>query len=194
MLLSPLFLLTALSIVATSRGPVFFRQARVGFRGKPFGFIKFRSMVHDAEARRESLGELNKHETGPIFKVNDDPRVTRVGHIIRRTSIDELPQLFHVLKGTMSLVGPRPLPYQDLDANYHDLPSDMARSYASWKRLRKLAKPGLSGIWQVSGRSELDFQEWMWMDLEYIESWTLWLDITLLARTVPAVLSGRGAY
>jgi exopolysaccharide biosynthesis polyprenyl glycosylphosphotransferase len=181
-LLSPLFLITSLAIALTSRGPILFSQERVGYMGRRFRFLKFRSMCHDAEERKGELLELNHHDYGPIFKVRDDPRMTPVGKLIRRLSIDELPQLFHVLTGDMSLVGPRP-----------PLPDEVA-TYGRREALRLTVKPGMTCIWQVSGRSELDFDTWVDMDLEYIRSWSLWLDLKLLFRTVPAVVSGRGAY
>lgn len=180
--LSPVIFVTALLIALTSRGPVFFRQERVGRFGEEFRFLKFRSMYLDAEARKVELTALNQHVSGPIFKIKGDPRITPVGKVIRKLSIDELPQLLHVLSGKMSLVGPRP-----------PLPSEV-ESYGSheWKRL--MVKPGITCIWQVNGRSDLDFATWVDMDIEYIENWNLWLDLTLLLKTIPAVLTGRGAY
>lgn len=192
--LAPLMILTSLVIVLTSRGPVFFAQDRVGYMGRRFKFLKFRSMCHDAEDRKEEVLAHNHHESGPIFKARNDPRMTRVGRLIRRLSIDELPQLFHVLSGEMSLVGPRPLPYEDVIAQ---IPKDHLSNesmYITRDLQRLTAKPGITCIWQVSGRSELDYETWVAMDIEYIENWSLWFDIRLLARTIPAVLSGRGAY
>ena len=179
--LSPLMLLTAVAVAFTSRGPIFFVQERVGQEGKPFRMLKFRSMVVDAEAQRHALQGLNLHASGPIFKIRDDPRITPIGKVLRLLSVDELPQLLNVLVGAMSLVGPRP-----------PLP-DEVRTYKDWEAQRLLAKPGITCLWQVSGRSELDFGTWVRLDLEYIESWSLWLDIKLLARTIPAVVSRRGA-
>jgi exopolysaccharide biosynthesis polyprenyl glycosylphosphotransferase len=180
-ILAPLLLAVAILVKASSRGSVFYVQQRVGRGGEPFRMIKFRSMYVDAHDRRDEHTEHNIHE-GPIFKIRDDPRVTSVGRVIRRLSIDELPQLFNVLKGDMSLVGPRPpLPEEFLD-------------YTERERQRLLVKPGVTCIWQVSGRSDLDFQTWIDMDLEYIGSWSLRLDLKLLAKTVPAVITGRGAY
>jgi lipopolysaccharide/colanic/teichoic acid biosynthesis glycosyltransferase len=143
--------------------------------------LKFRSMVQDAEAQRDALQSLNDHVSGPIFKIRDDPRITPVGRVMRLLSIDELPQLLNVLGGSMSLVGPRP-----------PLPVEV-QTYDDWEAQRLLAKPGITCIWQVSGRSELDFESWVRLDLEYMETWSLWLDLRLLARTIPAVVSRRGA-
>jgi exopolysaccharide biosynthesis polyprenyl glycosylphosphotransferase len=179
--LSPVLLIVAFLVKLTSRGPVLYVQQRVGRGGEPFRMVKFRSMYRDAHDRRDEHVHQNIHE-GPIFKIREDPRVTPVGRAIRRLSIDELPQFFHVLKGDMSLVGPRPpLPEEFLD-------------YTERERRRLLVKPGLTCIWQVSGRSDVDFETWVDMDLEYIETWSLWLDLKLLAKTLPAVLTGRGAY
>ena len=179
--LTPFLVAVALLVKVTSRGPVFFVQQRVGRGGEPFGMIKFRSMCLDAHDRRGEHLDDNMHD-GPIFKIRRDPRVTTVGRAIRRLSIDELPQLFNVLKGDMSLVGPRP-----------PLTEELA-SYTERERQRLLVKPGITCIWQVSGRSDLDFQTWVDMDLEYIDTWSFWLDVRLLAKTLPAVISGRGAY
>lgn len=179
--LTPVLLAVALLISVTSRGPVFYVQARVGRGGEPFRMLKFRSMYRDVHARRYEHAEQNIHQ-GPIFKIRDDPRITPVGRAIRRLSIDELPQLFNVLMGSMSLVGPRPaLPEEFLD-------------YTERERQRLLVKPGVTCIWQVSGRSDVDFDTWIDMDLEYIEGWSLRMDLKLLAKTVPAVITGRGAY
>ena len=179
--LSPIMAAAALAIRLTSRGPVLFSQERIGYRGEPFTMLKFRSMALDAEDRLAEVYELNEHH-GPVFKVKDDPRITRVGKFLRRTSIDEMPQLLHVLTGEMSLVGPRPA-----------LPAEVEH-YTPYIGQRLLAKPGLTCIWQVSGRSNLDFDTWVELDLDYIEQWTLRLDLQLLAETLPAVLSTRGAY
>jgi exopolysaccharide biosynthesis polyprenyl glycosylphosphotransferase len=179
--LTPLLLAVAILVGTTSRGPIFYVQERVGRGGKPFRMLKFRSMYRDAHDRRFEHVEQNMHQ-GPIFKIRDDPRITPVGRAIRRLSIDELPQFFNVLMGRMSLVGPRPpLPEEFLD-------------YTDRERQRLLVKPGVTCIWQVSGRSDIDFKTWIDMDLEYIETWSVRLDLKLLAKTVPAVLSGRGAY
>ncbi len=179
--LTPVLLAVALLIKTTSRGSVFYVQERVGRDGKPFRMMKFRSMYRNAHAERNEHAELNIHQ-GPIFKIRDDPRITPVGRAIRRLSIDELPQFFNVLMGSMSLVGPRPaLPEEFLD-------------YTERERQRLLVKPGVTCIWQVSGRSDVDFATWIDMDLEYIEDWSLRLDLKLLMKTVPAVITGRGAY
>jgi exopolysaccharide biosynthesis polyprenyl glycosylphosphotransferase len=179
--LSPLLLVVALLVKLTSHGPVLFVQKRVGKDGRPFSMLKFRSMCRDALERRAEHEALNLH-TGPIFKAKDDPRVTRVGRFIRRLSIDEIPQLLNVLWGDMSLVGPRPC-----------LPEEFAR-YDSRERQKILVKPGLTCIWQVSGRSDVGFDRWVEMDLSYISSWSFWLDLKLLFLTFPAVFSRRGAY
>lgn len=179
--LTPVLLAVALLIKCTSRGSVFYVQERVGRAGEPFRMVKFRSMYRDAHERRAEHAEQNMHQ-GPIFKIRDDPRITPVGRAIRRLSIDELPQFFNVLMGRMSLVGPRPaLPEEFLD-------------YTERERGRLLVKPGVTCIWQVSGRSDVDFDTWIDMDLEYIEDWSLRMDCLLLAKTVPAVITGRGAY
>ncbi len=180
-LLSPIFLVVATAVMLTSPGPVIFRQVRVGKDGKEFYFYKFRSMRVNAEAEREDLQEHNE-SIGPVFKIKDDPRLTRIGRLIRRTSLDELPQLWNVLKGEMSLVGPRP-----------PIPGEVGK-YSEWESQRLVVKPGITCIWQVSGRSEIDFDTWVKMDIDYIENWSLRNDISLLAKTVPAVLSRRGAY
>jgi exopolysaccharide biosynthesis polyprenyl glycosylphosphotransferase len=180
-LFSPILLITALAVVATSRGPVIFRQQRVGQGGDLFEFFKFRSMYMTAEEDRYLLVDQNEAD-GPIFKIAADPRITPVGKFIRRTSIDELPQLWNVLRGDMSLVGPRP-----------PLPEEVAQ-YTDWERQRLMVRPGVTGIWQVSGRSDLDFETWVAMDVEYIEEWRPSLDFALMVKTIPAVLSGRGAY
>ncbi len=180
LVLTPLLVVTALAILITMGRPIFYSQERAGLRGRPFRFLKFRSMVADAETRKAALRAANE-TGGPTFKMTDDPRITRLGRFLRRTSIDELPQLFHVLLGTMSLVGPRPLPI------------DEQRNIHGWHRRRLSMKPGLTCLWQVSGRSSIGFEEWMELDLRYVDEWSLWLDVVLLARTVPAVVSGRGA-
>ena len=170
----------ALAIRLSSRGPVLYRQVRCGLQGRRFELLKFRTMVEGADRMQPELAHLNVMD-GPVFKAPGDPRVTRVGRWLRRWSLDELPQLVNVLKGDMSLVGPRP-----------PLPEEVER-YEPWQRRRLAMKPGLTCLWQVSGRSELDFGTWMAMDLAYIDHWSLWLDFKILLRTVPAVLGGRGA-
>jgi exopolysaccharide biosynthesis polyprenyl glycosylphosphotransferase len=179
---SPLFLLVALVIKWTSPGPVFFRQRRAGLNGKPFTMYKFRSMVTNAEQLQQELSTLNEM-SGPVFKVTNDPRVTKFGRLIRKFSIDEFPQLWNVLQGDMSLVGPRPLPVDEV--NRFD---DLAH------RRRLSVKPGLTCLWQVGGRNEVsDFKEWVRLDLEYIDHWSLWLDFKILWLTIPVVLLGKGA-
>jgi exopolysaccharide biosynthesis polyprenyl glycosylphosphotransferase len=177
---APLWPLIALAIRLGSRGTVFYRQVRCGLRGRRFELLKFRTMVKGAERMRPEVAHLNVMN-GPVFKAPRDPRVTRVGRWLRRSSLDEIPQLINVLKGDMSLVGPRP-----------PLPDEVAR-YERWQRRRLAMKPGLTCLWQISGRSEVDFARWMAMDLAYIDNWSLWLDLKILALTVPAVLGGRGA-
>jgi exopolysaccharide biosynthesis polyprenyl glycosylphosphotransferase len=178
--LSPLFLAVAAAIKLESPGPVFFRQRRVGMNGREFMLNKFRSMYADAESRLESLRARNE-VSGPVFKMRDDPRVTRVGRFLRRTSIDELPQFWNVLRGEMSVVGPRP-----------PIPSEV-KQYQRWHRRRLSVRPGITCTWQVSGRSGIAFDRWMKLDLAYIDNWSLWHDVKILARTIPAVLTGRGA-
>ena len=180
-LLAPVLLACALAVMISSPGPVFYTSWRVGKNGEVFRFRKFRSMREDADEVKAELAVLNE-QTGPIFKIREDPRVTPVGRWLRRTSLDELPQLFHVASGRMSLVGPRP-----------HLPEEVAM-YGSRAYQRLSVKPGVTCIWQVSGRSDLGFDTWIDLDLEYIQRWTLWSDVRLLALTVPAVISGRGAY
>jgi exopolysaccharide biosynthesis polyprenyl glycosylphosphotransferase len=179
--ISPLLALVALAIKIDSRGPVFYGQLRVGKDGRMFRMLKFRSMVTDAEAQLATLKAQNE-ATGPLFKMKRDPRVTRVGGFIRRWSLDELPQLFNVLLGDMSLVGPRP-----------PIPSEVSE-YEEWQLGRLRATPGLTGLWQVSGRSEVPFHDMVRLDLHYIRNWSLSLDLEILLRTIPAVLTSRGAY
>src|SRR5215210_4875799 len=181
-LLSPLLLTAAVAVKVSSPGPVFYVSERVGRGGRPFRMIKFRSMVHGAHGARGHHGHLNIHDSGPVFEIRDDPRVTGVGRLLRRWSIDELPQLWNVLRGAMSVVGPRP-----------PLPEEFLH-YGPREQRRLEVKPGVTCIWQVSGRSDVDFETWVDMDIAYIETWSLRLDARLLARTVAAVLSGRGAY
>ncbi|HEU5198706.1 MAG TPA: sugar transferase [Ktedonobacterales bacterium] len=178
---SPIWLLAALVIKLDSRGPVLFKQQRVGYRGRLFQVYKFRSMRQHADQEQAALRQMNE-ASGPIFKIKEDPRRTRVGKFLRSTSIDELPQLLNVLKGEMSLVGPRP-----------PLPSEVEQ-YEAWERGRLEVLPGITGLWQVRGRSELDFDEMVLMDLYYIENWSLRLDLHILLKTIPAVLFSRGAY
>ena len=181
LLLSPVLIAAAIAVKLSSPGPVFYVSGRVGKDGHPFPFAKFRSMRCNAEYEKPHLVDLNE-ASGPVFKVRDDPRITKAGRVLRKLSIDELPQLFHVLSGKMSLVGPRP-PLPEEVVTYSEL---------EWQRL--LVKPGITCIWQVSGRSDLDFDTWVQMDIQYIEEWTVFGDLRLLGRTIPAVLTGRGAY
>jgi len=180
LLFLPLFVIISILIKTTSKGPVFFKQQRVGYNGRLFTLYKFRTMVKDAEKLKCKLWHCNEMD-GPVFKMRDDPRVTRVGAVLRRASVDELPQLINVLKGDMSLVGPRP-----------PVPPEVAR-YSLPDRRRLSMKPGITGIWQVSGRNNISFSQWMEMDREYIDHWSLWLDLKILLRTIPVVLKGEGA-
>jgi exopolysaccharide biosynthesis polyprenyl glycosylphosphotransferase len=179
--ISPLLIAVAIAIKLDSQGPVFYRQQRVGKNGRQFWMFKFRSMVQDAERHLEILRDRNE-ASGPLFKMRQDPRVTRVGRFIRRWSIDELPQLLNVLHGDMSLVGPRP-----------PIPAEVAE-YEDWQLGRLRAVPGLTGLWQVSGRSEVPFHDMVRLDLHYIRNWSMGLDVEILLRTIPAVLTNRGAY
>jgi exopolysaccharide biosynthesis polyprenyl glycosylphosphotransferase len=181
-LLSPLMLLITVLIRSTSRGPALYAQIRIGRNGRPFRMYKFRSMHIGADARRAELADRNEVVDGVLFKIHDDPRITRAGRVLRRFSLDELPQLFNVVGGSMSLVGPRP-----------PLPIEVARYDADVRR-RLLVKPGLTGLWQVSGRSDLSWEEAVRLDLHYVENWSLGLDMLLLLKTAPAVLKATGAY
>jgi exopolysaccharide biosynthesis polyprenyl glycosylphosphotransferase len=176
----PLLLAVALAVKVTSRGPVLFIQRRGGLNGRPFPMLKFRTMRADAEMEREALLGANEMD-GPVFKIRDDPRVTALGRLLRRTSIDELPQVVNVLLGHMSLVGPRPLPVIE------------TANVIGPHRRRLSVRPGITCLWQISGRNELGFQEWMNLDLQYVDNWSLGLDFAILLRTVPALLSRRGA-
>ncbi|HAB18676.1 MAG TPA: sugar transferase [Verrucomicrobiota bacterium] len=175
-------LVLALLVKLTSPGPVLFRQERAGLNGRPFTMLKFRTMVSNAEQLKLELAQLNEM-TGPVFKISNDPRITPLGRTLRKYSLDELPQLFNVFRGEMSLVGPRPLPVDEV--RRFDDPAD---------RRRLSVRPGLTCLWQVSGRNEVtDFKEWVRLDLEYIDNWSLWLDLKILLRTIPAVFAGTGA-
>lgn len=180
LLLSPAMITVTLLILATMGRPVLFSQERIGYHGRRFRMHKFRSMVNDAERQRDALGGRNEMG-GPVFKIAADPRITPLGRVLRKYSLDELPQLFNVLGGSMSLVGPRPLPV----AEQQQISGPMRR--------RLSMKPGITGLWQVSGRSNVSFEEWMRLDLEYVDNFSLKLDLQLLLRTIPSVLSGRGA-
>ena len=182
----PPLLLVAAVIKLQDGGPVLFVQDRCGRGGRKFPFFKFRSMVVDAEARRAELQARNEAD-GVLFKLKDDPRITPFGHFIRKYSIDEFPQLINVLRGDMNLVGPRPLPMKDLEG----IEGDPELEY--WFEMRSKVNPGLTGMWQVAGRSDLGFKDMIQLDIDYIQSWSLWLDLVILIKTVPAVLRGRGA-
>ncbi|HVP60710.1 MAG TPA: sugar transferase [Myxococcaceae bacterium] len=179
--LFPLLLVVAALVKLTSPGTVFFRQLRVGLHGKKFHMLKFRSMVSNAEALKATLASQNE-QSGPVFKMKHDPRVTPLGRVLRKYSIDELPQLVNVLRGDMTLVGPRP-----------PVPQEVAL-YEPWQRRRLSVPPGLTCLWQVSGRNDVAFEDWMYLDLQYIDHWSVGQDIGLLLKTVPAVVSGRGSH
>jgi exopolysaccharide biosynthesis polyprenyl glycosylphosphotransferase len=181
LLATPFWLLVALAVKLDSPGPVFYRDRRVGLGEGEFGMFKFRSMYIDASERQAGLEGANE-ASGPLFKIKDDPRVTKVGRIMRRYSIDELPQVLNVLRGEMSLVGPRPLPLRDFV------------QLEDWHRKRYLVLPGMTGLWQVSGRIDLSFDDLVRLDFYYLENWSIWLDISILAKTLPAVVARRGAY
>ena len=179
-LLSPLMLVIGMAVKLTSRGPVFYRQTRCGLFGRRFTLVKFRTMVDGAQDKLWEIRHLNEM-SGPVFKMRNDPRVTPLGKYLRKFSLDEVPQFWNVIKGEMSIVGPRaPLPEE-------------VEFYSSRQRRRLSVKPGITCLWQVSGRSEIDFQRWMDLDLQYIDNWSLWLDLSIMVKTIPAVFSGRGA-
>lgn len=180
-LFSPLFLVVGILIRLTSKGPVFFLQHRLGLNKRRFQIYKFRTMIADAEKRQAALERFNEQK-GPVFKIRHDPRVTPLGRMLRKSSIDELPQLINVLKGEMSLVGPRPLPVRD----YKGFDTD-------WHRRRFSVRPGITCLWQISGRNTIGFDKWMEMDIRYIDEWSLWLDFRILAETIPVILKGTGA-
>jgi exopolysaccharide biosynthesis polyprenyl glycosylphosphotransferase len=180
-LLFPLFVIVAILIKLTSPGPVFFAQKRVGLNKRPFTMYKFRTMVASAETMQGTLAHLNEM-TGPVFKIKNDPRITPIGRVLRKASIDELPQLFNVLKGDMSLVGPRAMSVRDYQLFSED-----------WQRRRFSVPPGITCLWQVYGRNTIPFEQWMVLDMQYIDRWSLWLDIKILALTIPAVFRGLGA-
>jgi exopolysaccharide biosynthesis polyprenyl glycosylphosphotransferase len=178
--LAPVFLVTAALIKFTSEGPVFFTQERLGLGKRRFKVYKFRTMVVDAESRQAELEHKNEVD-GPVFKIMHDPRITAVGRFLRKTSIDELPQLFNVIKGEMSLVGPRPLPVRDCEGFSEN-----------WHRRRFSVRPGITCLWQVEGRNSIPFEEWMKLDMRYIDNWSIWLDVKILFKTIPTVLRGSG--
>jgi exopolysaccharide biosynthesis polyprenyl glycosylphosphotransferase len=180
--LAPLFAVVILLIRLDSPGRVFFAQERVGFNKRRFRMLKFRTMVEGSDQQQRMFEQLNEAE-GPVFKIKNDPRITWMGKFLRRFSIDELPQLFNVLRGDMSLVGPRPLPVRDVE-----------RIDKQWHKRRFSIKPGITCLWQVNGRSNIGFNEWVRMDLDYIDKWSLGLDLVILLKTLPAVLRGPGAY
>jgi exopolysaccharide biosynthesis polyprenyl glycosylphosphotransferase len=179
--LSPILLCAAVLVKVTSRGPIFFLQERVGFNKRKFKVFKFRTMVPEAEKLLANLEHQNE-VAGPVFKIKKDPRITPVGSFLRRSSIDELPQLLNVLRGEMSLVGPRPLPVRDYQGFNQD-----------WQRRRFSVRPGITCLWQINGRSSIAFDQWMELDIQYLDEWSLWLDFKILARTIPAVFKGSGA-
>lgn len=180
--MAPLLMIVTVLIKLDSPGSVFYKQERVGLNKRRFRVFKFRTMVDGAEKQQPILERLNE-AAGPVFKIKADPRITRIGKFLRRFSIDELPQLFNVLRGEMSLVGPRPLPVRDIE-----------RIDAQWHKRRLSVKPGVTCLWQVNGRSDVSFDHWVRMDLEYIDKWSLGLDMKILVKTIPAVLKGSGAY
>jgi len=181
LIFSPIFLLTAIAIKLTSPGSIFFIQERLGLNKRHFRMYKFRTMLPDAELKQDELESLNE-ASGPVFKIKKDPRITPIGKILRKLSIDELPQLFNVFKGDMSLVGPRPLPIRDYNGFSED-----------WHRRRFSVRPGITCLWQINGRSDTSFEEWMEMDMEYIDKWTLWMDLRIILLTIPVVVRGSGA-
>jgi lipopolysaccharide/colanic/teichoic acid biosynthesis glycosyltransferase len=177
----PIWLLIALAIKLDSRGPVLYSDRRVGLNETEFDMLKFRTMRADAEEHQAELERRNEAD-GALFKIKDDPRVTRVGDILRRFSLDEVPQVLNVLRGEMSLVGPRPLPVRDYEL------------LEPWHRKRYLVLPGMTGLWQIAGRSSLGFDDLVRLDFYYLEHWSIWLDISILLKTLPAVVGRRGAY
>lgn len=178
--LSPVFVLAAVAVLLDDGRPILFTQPRAGRNGKPFRIYKFRTMTRGADAQRAGLRDRNEVSGNASFKLADDPRVTRIGRLLRRTSVDELPQLWNVMNGEMSLVGPRPHPFDDV------------AGYEPWQRRRLTVKPGITGLWQVKGRLEPTFDRWVQLDLEYIDGWSIWLDFRLLLQTIPALLRAEG--
>jgi exopolysaccharide biosynthesis polyprenyl glycosylphosphotransferase len=180
-LLLPIIPVIAIMIKLDTPGPVFFKQDRVGRLGRVFKFYKFRSMYREAETRKSEIEKLNEQD-GPVFKIRSDPRVTSVGSFLRRSSLDEIPQILNVLKGDMSLVGPRP-----------QMPSEVAQ-YEPWHRKRLEVKPGITCLWQISGRSHISFDEWMRLDVEYLKQRSIATDLSIILKTIPAVIARKGAY
>jgi exopolysaccharide biosynthesis polyprenyl glycosylphosphotransferase len=180
-ILSPIFIAISVLIKITSKGGILYKQERIGLNGKPFSMLKFRTMFENADKIKEELNHLNKMDK-VVFKIKDDPRITKIGKILRRFSLDESPQLFNVLKGDMSLVGPRPPLAEEV------------RRYQDWQRKRLSIKPGLTCIWLIRGRSDLPFEEWMRLDLEYINNWSLSLDFFIFVKSIPVLITGKGAY
>jgi lipopolysaccharide/colanic/teichoic acid biosynthesis glycosyltransferase len=179
--LSPVFFIVAIFVKCSSPGSILFRQTRIGLNKRQFEIYKFRTMVENAEQVQDALLAMNEMD-GPVFKIRNDPRITPLGRVLRKTSIDELPQLLNVLKGEMSLVGPRAMSLRDYQLFDQD-----------WQRRRFSVKPGITCLWQVNGRSSIPFEKWMELDMQYIDKWSLWLDLKILAQTVPAVWRGTGA-
>ena len=179
--LSPVLLVIAAAVKLSSRGPIIYPSMRPGMAGKPFRCLKFRTMLADADKSQDELEQLNEL-SGALFKIRDDPRLTPIGRTLRRFSLDELPQLVNVIRGEMSLVGPRPLPMRDFER------------LEEWHKKRYLVLPGITGLWQVSGRAELDFDELVRLDFLYLERWSMFLDLSILLKTIPAVISRRGAF
>ena len=177
----PIWIAIAAAIKLTSKGPVLYHDRRIGLNEQEFEMLKFRTMRHDAAVLQAELEAENEAE-GALFKMRDDPRVTKVGSFLRRFSLDEIPQVLNVLRGEMSLVGPRPLPIRDY------------RLLEDWHRKRYLVLPGMTGLWQIAGRSDLEFDDLVRLDFYYLENWSIWLDISILLRTIPAVAAGKGAY
>jgi lipopolysaccharide/colanic/teichoic acid biosynthesis glycosyltransferase len=181
LLISPVLMIIAAAVKLSSRGPVLYRSIRPGIGGRPFSCLKFRTMREHADQIQADLESLNE-QSGALFKIRNDPRLTGVGRFLRRFSLDELPQLVNVMRGEMSLVGPRPLPMRDF------------QRLEDWHKKRYLVLPGVTGLWQVSGRSELDFDDLVRLDFLYLEQWSIFLDLSILLKTIPAVLSRRGAF
>jgi exopolysaccharide biosynthesis polyprenyl glycosylphosphotransferase len=179
-ILSPLAIVVSMLIKITSKGSIFYIQERIGYNGRLFKCIKFRTMVENADELKKDLIQFNEI-AGPVFKIKKDPRITKIGRILRKTSIDELPQLINVIKGDMSLVGPRP-----------PIPSEV-NEYELRDRRRLSIRPGITCIWQIEGRNSISFDQWMELDKQYIDNWSLWLDLKILAKTIPAVFKGSGA-